>query len=314
MLAKLVVTISILLNPLAFLFSQTPLYWMAGGQNPIPEDMSDLASWQESLLSALLISNPNFLPIRNWGVDEPDVEARAALIYDLGKDKILYQKNKDQILPIASLTKLTTALVVLENLNLDEVIVVSKKAVAFPSKMGGLMAGEKITVENLLYALLMESSNDAAVALAEKTEELTGYVFTDLMNKKAGELGLIKTYFTDPSGYGATNVSTAYEINKLVKYSLNQPLIWQIMKTPAINLFSADGGIEHHWTNTDKLLNKMTNIVGGKTGYTYQAGGCLVLVVEQPNSSRITSVVLGAEERFLETEKLVNWVSRAYRW
>ncbi|MFH1460803.1 MAG: hypothetical protein ABIF84_00035, partial [Patescibacteria group bacterium] len=201
-----------------------------------------------------------------------------------------------------------------ENIDLEEIVVVSRKAVAAYGEQGKLRVDEKISVKNLLHALLMESSNDAAVALAEAVEQKTNKNFVELMNQKARQLGLIKTIFIDSSGYEPANVSTVREIAILVDDSFKEPIIWQILKTPTIDLFSADGKINHYWVNTDQLLNRLPNIIGGKTGYTEEAQGCLVIAFKRPEGGRLVSVVLGAQEKFLETEKLINWVEQAYRW
>lgn len=322
MIVKSLIIILGLLNPFVFL--------IAGQIGLIEEQSTSFISeeiqwygwgeWGESLISALWLANPNFLPIRDWGIDDPETETKAAIVVD--ENKILYQNNIDQILSIASLTKLMTALIVLENMHLEEIVTVSEKAIAAYGDQGSLAVDEKITAQNLLYALLMESSNDAAMALAEhydkKNNQNNGLSFVDLMNKKTEELGLNNTHFIDPSGYEMFNVSTAREIVQIVKYSFNQPLIWQILKTPTINLSSADRKINHYWVNTDELLNRLPNIIGGKTGYTEEAQGCLILVIEYPSEAeikeRLITVVLGAQERFLETEKLIEWVEKAYKW
>jgi D-alanyl-D-alanine carboxypeptidase len=311
MLAKFLTIILVLFNLPVFLMGQS----FSPSQNDnFSEVESYWSSWSKSLISSLWLANPNFLPIRDWGVNEPQTDAKAALIFDVNKNKLLYQKNSDWVLPIASLTKLMTALIVLENIDLEKIAVVSKEAVAAYGEQGNLVVNEEISVKNLLYALLMESSNDAAVALAQAVENKTSKNFVELMNQKAKELGLKNANFIDSTGYDPNNVATAREINQLVKYSLNYPIIWQIMKTPGIDLSSADGKINHHWVNTDKLLNRLPNIIGGKTGYTEEAQGCLVLVIEQSPDNYLISVVLGAQERFLETEKLINWVEKAYKW
>lgn len=268
---------------------------------------------QPAAVSAIAENNPNFLPIRDWEINDPEVGARSALIFNLDKNKILYQKSPAMILPVASLTKLMTALLVLENLNTDEVVSIGQEAIDSYGEQGGLMLYEKITVANLLNILLIESSNDAALALAEAVEEKTGQNFVVLMNEKVKSLGLKNTQFTDPSGYDVGNVSTASEIALLVKRSFDNSLIWEILKTPAKDVFSVDGRIRHRLVNTDELLNRLPNVVGGKTGYTDEAQGCLVLVVSQ-DGEYLVSVVLGAQERFLETEKLIAWVLKAYRW
>lgn len=308
MLAKFLITISVVFNPLSFIIGQ-----LSAPKTPI--DFSEMLFVNYASIMAMSSQdNPNFLPIRNWDISEPETETKAALIFDKEKNKILYQKNIDHVLPIASLTKLMTALIVLENIDINEIVFVSENAIAGYGDYGDLEVKEKISVGNLLHALLMESSNDAAIALAEAFEEKEDKNFVGLMNQKARELGLKNTFYTDPSGYEPTNVSTVEEIVKLIEYSFNQPFIWQILKTPSINLFSADMQINHYWVNTDKMLNRLPGVIGGKTGYTEEAEGCLFLVVEQADSRYLISVVLGAQERFLETERLINWVKKAYIW
>ena len=287
--------------------------------------------WEElgkSFTSSLLSTNPNFIPIRDWNVIDLEIEAKAASIFKINsidstlakdfklKENILYEKNIDLILPIASITKLMTALIVLEKIdNLEESMIISENAIKAYGNQGELTINEKISVINTLYILLMESSNDAAVALSELVGNRYNVNFIDLMNMKAEELNLENTFFSDPSGYDAKNVSTIKDIVKLIKYSFSQPIIWQILKTPEIDLTSYDGKIRHHWVNTDKLLNRLPNIIGGKTGYTSEAQGCLVLVIKQDlNNEYLITVVLGAQERFLQTEKLIKWVNKAYQW
>lgn len=339
MIVKTLITISIfsILNPFSFLL-KTPAVedrTIKPAKLPISEEIAENQSFidikEVSLMasfaiSASNISNPNFLPIRNWDVEEPYIQATTALVAIVDPDnpfvakenKILLKHNIDQVLPIASITKLMTSLIVLENLELDEIVSVSKEALedGFGNK-GGLIINEKITVENLLNALLIESSNDAAMVLAKHTEEKTGKNFVDLMNKKAQEIGLSKTYFTEPSGCHSEDVSTAKEIVELVKYSLEYPLIWQIAKTTELEALSIDGEVVHHWKNTNELLGDMNNIIGGKTGYTAEAQGCMLLITEKKidnQSKYLISLVLGAKERFSEIKKLINWINQAYKW
>jgi len=326
MLVKILTIILVLFNPLAFLIGQPASSWLTTSEAPpqsifleIENQWPGWGNWGKSLISSLS-TNPNFLPIRDWNITEPAIEAEAALIAKVSSlepfklEKILYQKNINQTLPIASLTKLMTALLVTEKGNLEDTMVISEKAVAAYGDMGDLVVNEEISVKNLLYILLMESSNDAAVALAEYYQEKTKKDFVSLMNSRAKELALINTHFIDSSGYEPANISTAKEIGELVRYSFNQSILWQILKTPTISLSSVDGKINHYLTNTDELLNRLPKIIGGKTGYTEEAQGCLVLVIEQSPSERLITVVLGAQERFLETKKLIEWANQAYKW
>lgn len=332
MLTKFLITISLVFTPLIFSSEQT-------FQSPHKENLTDsgqvvqeevpeaTGGWNTlgkhylSSVSSIWLANPNFLPVRDWEVNEPQIEARSVLVSNIAdnsslssKNKILYQKNIDDTLPIASLTKLMTAVIVLENIGLDEEVIISENAVSAYGNKGGLVVDEKITVKNLLHILLIESSNDAAVALSESIQIKAGKNFIDLMNEKAKELDLENTYFVDPSGYQSNNVSTVREIAKLVKYIFNYPLIWEISKTSVLNLTSIDGAIKHHLINTNELLGNVSDIVGGKTGYTQEAQGCLVLITRQSEKDYLVTVVLGAQERFLQAQKLIEWAKEAYIW
>ncbi len=317
---KLLLVLLVAANPFILLFySSSSDFDSALG-------FDNLEEWGSSLAFSLSSANPNFLPIRNWNIQEAEVDARAAVIlsfnpltetqFDFKPNEVLYQKNADLVLPIASITKLMTAIVILENMELNQVIIISEEALTPLGSRAKLQAGESLTVEKLLQALLIPSSNDAAYALARALEEKTGVGFADLMNQKAKNLGLENTRFVDSSGISSGNVSTAYDIARLVKYSFEYPIIWQIAKLPEINASSVGGKVHHHWINTDELLNKYPNIIGGKTGYTQEAQGCL-MIVYQPNelsSNYLISVVLGAKKRFLETERLIRWSEEAYAW
>lgn len=246
-----------------------------------------------------------------------NVNAKSAVVLDVETDTVLYSENSNENFPIASLTKIMTALVVLDNIDLSEVATISKAAFNVEGSKNGLAVGEKISVENLLKIMLVNSNNIAAYALAE---HMNGSVdnFIELMNEKADLIGLKNTKFLNSSGLDNeknNNISTAYEMAQLVDYALEKPLIWEILRIQKITLFSLDGKIEHKIKNTNLLLGKLKNITGGKTGMTDEAGQCLVLVVGDPKDNhKIISVVLNAEDRFSETEKLVKWVFGSYRW
>jgi len=350
MLFKTIATIIIALNPyISFLGkpsisekaeiapAQLPLTELSqaepseerNNQNPVFAGLSN--SLASLAVSASASANPDFLPIRDWNISEPEIKFRAGAITMVGeenlaspeKNKILFQREINQVLPIASVTKIMSALVVLDNLELDQITTVSRRVLEQgEGDRGRLAVNEKITAGNLLRAMLVESSNDAAMVLAEITEERTRKNFTSLMNKKAEEIGLKETKFSEPSGCSPENVSTAKELTELVKYSLNQPVIWEILRMKTIDTMSVDGEFVHHWVSTNELLGRLPNIVGGKTGYTEDAQGCMILVTEKTlkdssgNNLKnyLITVVLGAEERFSETEKLINWVDKAYRW
>jgi len=247
-------------------------------------------------------------------IPAPDFNIKAGVtINDEGK--ILYQKNPNEELPIASLTKLMTTLVVLDELSPKETLIVSQKAVDTAGDMGGLVAKEKLTAKDALYIMLIDSSNDAAVALAEAVEQ-KGENFVDLMNQKAAKLQLNNSHFSDPSGLDPNNISSAYDLAVLMNNCLMSPSIQKILETEKTDINSLDGKIVHHLINTNKLLNG-DGIVAGKTGYTEEAGECLITVVKLPEGNKyFISVVLGAEigMRFIETEKLVKWTKKAVGW
>lgn len=257
------------------------------------------------------------LPYKVKGASHFNVDAKAAVVLDSETDAVLYSKDSDKKFPVASLTKIMTALVVLDNVDLNETVTISQKAFNTAGSKNGLAVGEKITVENLFKVMLVNSNNIAANALAEHISGNVGD-FVELMNKKADLIGLENTEFLNPSGLDSAkgdNISTAYEISQLVDYALEKPLIWETLKTQRITVASADGKIKHHLKNTNLLLGRLENIVGGKTGLTDNAGQCLVLVVDDSgNNCRVISVVLNASDRFSETSRLIDWVFKNYKW
>lgn len=315
----LIIVIIILSSVLIFLINRTNLN-KSGPQGEVNKrDFSfpKLPITEDNFLKASF--DPDFIPIRNWSIPDPATEAKSAIVFDSDKNKILYQENIREELPIASLTKLMNSIIVLENLdNLENTVIVSQRAVATEGKAGNLVVNEKITVRNLLYALLMESSNDAAVALAEY---FVGGIekFVELMNRKAEELGLESTHFSDPTGLDSRNFSTVLDLAHLTKYALTKPFIWEILSRLEMDIYSQDGRVIHHLTNTNKLLRKLSQIIGGKTGFTEEAEGCMVVVSKSPsqdwtNGENLITIVLGAKNREGEIEKLLDWVEEAYLW
>lgn len=265
---------------------------------------------------------PDLPPVPPGGLPEskeiplPEISARSALAAN--KDGcFFYQKNPDQKLPVASLTKILTALVATDSLDTETIAFVSKNAVETYGEMGGLVIDEKISVKNLLYIMLMDSSNDAATAVAEAVEKNTGADFVGLMNAKAKKLKMANSSFSDPAGLNPDNISTAIDLSTLTNAAIENQLIKQIIGIQEIDVFSDDKKIRHHLKNTNRLFGKINNVAGGKTGYTEEAGECMILVVDSPqNNSYFTVIVLGADigARFAETEKLVRWTKYTYGW
>lgn len=248
----------------------------------------------------------------------PDITAKAA-ISATKNGRILFQKNTDQPLPIASLTKLLTALVVIDKLPLSEKVKINKAAVDTYGEMGNLVVSEELSVESLLYIMLIDSSNDAATALAETVEgRLPGeMMFPGLMNTMAQGLGMVNSHFSDPAGLNPDNVSTASDLVRLATANLENPLVKKILGTNETDVFSADNRIRHHLKNTNKLLGRTQGVIGGKTGYTEEAGECMILIAESPQETDYFMVaLLGSNSgmRFIETDKIVEWTRQHYGW
>jgi D-alanyl-D-alanine carboxypeptidase len=234
-----------------------------------------------------------------------------------GEDQILYSKSPETKLPLASITKLMTANVVMKFYDLQDAIKVSQEAVNQEEDFGKLQAGKTFTARYLLYPLLMESSNDAAFALADDYQGFTESKFLYYMNSESETLGMNDTYFYSVSGLdpeknesqSRINISTSQDIVALVKSLLKKDLIWEILTTER---FSEYGPVLN---NNNKLLGKIPGLIGGKTGYTLRAKECMVLVMKAPkNKGYIVNVLLGSGDRFGEMESLAKWVKEGYNW
>lgn len=262
----------------------------------------------------LPISGPNYFPILNSNIARPTIGGKAALVYDTGSARFLYEKNIDSKLPVASLTKILSAVIVIDNLNLNDIVTISESSLKVDGEKQDLYLGEKISVGNLLKLMLIESSNDAAYALAEYTKG-QGLDFVEAMNLKAHSIGMKNSSFFDPAGLDDNGNSTGEDLVKLVQYSLDYKNIWDISSEKTAIIESSDERIKHSITSTNRLLGLIKDIIGGKTGYTDGALQCMILVASAPDSKgKIISIVLGSNDRFGDTQKLVEWARTAYRW
>ena len=259
-----------------------------------------------------------------YAADELSVNANASLIVETNSGKIIYEDNAETQNYPASLTKILTAILVLENCELDDIVTVSKSAVSNipPSYVvAPLFVGEQMRVEDLLYALLLKSSNDAAYVLAE---HVGGSVegFSDMMNKKAEELGCKNTHFVNPNGiHNNEHYTTAYDMYLISKYAMENEEFVKIVSTyqytlPATNRYSNSDRV---MKNTNEFVNPNSkyydeNAKGIKTGTTLEAGNCLITDIEKNNFDVIV-VVLGAktrESKFSETSKMMNYMFDNY--
>lgn len=242
--------------------------------------------------------------------DIPVINSRAAVIYDRATGTVIYGKNENTEKKMASTTKIMTAIIVLENGNLNDIVEVSKKSAGTGGSRLGLTSGAKITVNDLLYGLMLCSGNDAAVALAEYTAGSISE-FAVLMNKKAKELGLEHTHFVTPHGLDEEeHYTTAYELAKIADYALNIQKFSEIVKTKYYTV--SINGNSKSLTNTNELLGNLNGVYGVKTGFTNGANRCLVSAVKRENLDIIT-VVLGADTKKFRTQDSIKLIEYAFK-
>ncbi len=243
---------------------------------------------------------------------EIKVNSRSAIIYDRKSKKIIWGKQENTKRPMASTTKIMTAIIVLENTNLNEIVTVSKKAGGTGGSRLGLKAGDRVSVNDLLYGLLLVSGNDSAVALAEY---IGGSVegFADMMNKKAEELNLKDTHFVTPHGLDMQeHYTTAFELAKMADYALNIKKFAEIVNTKTATILI--NGKQKNLKNSNELLGNLYGVNGVKTGFTNGANRCLVTSVDREGMNIIT-VVLGADtkkDRTNDSKKLIEYAYKNY--
>lgn len=241
---------------------------------------------------------------------EPKINSRAGIIYDRTSKKVIWGKAENEKRPMASTTKIMSAIVVLENANLNDVVIVSKKSAGTGGSRLGLKSGDKITVNDLLYGLLLVSGNDAAVALAEY---VGGSVegFSNKMNAKAKELGLESTHFITPHGLDMQeHYTTALELAEMTDYALEIKKFADIVNTKSITI--SINGQSKMLNNTNELLGNLEGVNGVKTGFTNGANRCLVTSVNREGMNIIT-VVLGADTKKDRTKDSVQLIEYAYK-
>ena len=245
--------------------------------------------------------------------NEPAINSRKCAIYDRKSKRVIYGKNEDTKCPMASTTKIMTATIVLENADLNKQVEIAAKAAGTGGSRLGLKTGDKITIRDLLYGLMLRSGNDAAVALAiEVGGNLEG--FANLMNAKAKELGLKKTNFVTPHGLdNPEHYTTAAELAILTDYALSNDIFKNIVATK--NYTITINGDPKALNNTNELLGVLDGVVGVKTGFTNGAGRCLVTETIRGDRDLIT-VVLGADtkkDRTKDSVKLINFGFRSFK-
>lgn len=254
-------------------------------------------------------------PIKNNGFIAPILGARSVEIMDYASGKTLFSKNPKERLPMASLTKIMTALVVLDKQpNLDKVVSVPSSALTVEGSLMNLQVNETMTIRNLLKGLLIESGNDSAMTLAINTSGSVNE-FVKLMNQKATDLGLADSHFVNPHGFDANNhYTTAHDLVRLTRVALNNPIFSQIVKTRKETVTDTTGQIKHNLDNTNKLLDSYLNVIGVKTGTTSEAGESLVSSAVGNDGQIVIVALLHSPDRFQEAKSALDWALRAYSW
>lgn len=272
-----------------------------------------LASFQIPQNNAVVagIQKYNIPPVsRNLPL--PNLSARAVLIKDLGTGTILFQKDANISYPIASTTKIITALVASEHFKQNSILTVGKSA-STPGSKVGLTAGENLSFRSLLYGMLLNSGNDAAFAISENylggTES-----FVAAMNKKADALGLKNTHFDNPAGFDSPkHFSSAYDLAVITQEALKSDALKRIFSTKETSIVSLNKKYSHQLINLNKLLSEVKGVMGVKTGTTQEAKENLVTLVERENHN-ILIVLLGSDDRFSETRSLIDWSYENFHW
>lgn len=255
--------------------------------------------WSPSLILDLLIP------------DEPQVTAKTALIYDLTTDKTIYFKNPKERLPMASLTKIMTAIIALENQRPDDRYLVLESDLVGENAMG-LTSGEVLSLRELLYGLILHSGNDAAEVLARNFPG-GRLAFIQAMNDKAKALGLSDTSFTNPSGLegDGQQYSTAHDLLVITKYALSKfPTFNDIVATPSYQIYYTQTHKAFYLENETNLLTSYPGVKGVKTGYTPEAGLCLVTYLSY-QGHKVIGVLLGSDNRREEMKELLDFALKS---
>ncbi len=263
------------------------------------------------VLAATVSLEPVNLPT-NTGIKPPYLTAQAAFVYDPDSGTILFQNNSQLKLHPASTTKIMTALVALEHYQPTDVLSIKTADQAIGNTMK-LIPGDQLTFLDLLKGLLIASANDAAVAIAENYP--TGYNgFISDMNNKAQDLGLLDTHYTNVSGIeGANHKTTALDLAILTKTALSNQLFSQTVATSQSQVTDIHSNHLYPLFSTNQLLGVVPGVVGVKTGWTENAGECLVTLVKRDDRQLIT-IVLNSTDRFGESRRLIDWAFSSHSW
>jgi len=276
-----------------------------------------------SFNSAIGLPEIKIPPRVNVNSTDPNIYARNYLLLDSESNTYLSMQKENDKVPIASTTKIMTAIIVLENYKLDDIVTISSEAARQVGLDYTTTTKEQLTVGDSLKVLLIISSNRAAYALAEhlNTDGETGVEkFVGLMNAKALTLGMDSTEYHDPAGLDTTGWSTASDLAIVTKYALRDPVFAEIVKTPQATVSSVSGRIKHDLKNSNRLVSEWnySGILGVKTGYMPEASHCLVAAAKRDGHTLIAIILYTlndtASASAEEARKLLDWGWKNVSW
>lgn len=257
------------------------------------------------------------IPVQKDHVAEPVVDAVSAIVVDNASGTILWQKNPDDVRPIASLTKVTTVLTFLEyNVPWDAYRALTPEENVLPGAKLRENAEERMTITDLFLAVLVGSTNNGASSLAHATGD-TEEQFVIRMNALAQRLGLTRTHFVEPTGLSSQNVSTVSELWRIFRFARTNVMITRGLSQKEHLFETVDNKHLHRIRSTNGLFDSAVDVVFSKTGYTDEAGYALGSVVRTQNNHELTIIVLGASSltsRTDDTLNLLTWAETAYDW
>lgn len=271
--------------------------------SPLPDSLSKKENPEVSSLDFWL---PSLFGLFGTETDKPQLSAKSALVYDITDEETIYEKNSKERLPMASLTKIMTAIVVIDHKREDDRYTVPPEALVGENTIG-LSSGEIMSLEELLYGVFMYSANDAAETLA--INSLGRNKFIKAMNDKAKALGLENTNFTNPTGLegDGSQYTTAYDLLVLARYAVsNYPQIVKASETVEHHLPETEDHYAYDLYNQLNLVTTYPGVKGLKDGYTPEAGLCLVTYLDY-EGHKIIAVILGSENRREEMKELLDY-------
>ena len=268
---------------------------------------------REEDVLGVFYKKPEIIPERKADVSDPEVYASSAIVMDADTFTILYERNSVESHPMASTTKMMTALVSLREFSPTRVIDIDPEDVAVGGSSMFLLAGESFRLEDLIKGLLIPSGNDAALTLKNEFKKYGKDIIQE-MNEYAIALGLENTHFVNTSGlHDDDHYSSARDLAVMASYAIQNYTIRSAVSIAEDTVYSIDNTHGHYLKSTNELLGKVEGMDGIKTGYTTEAGQCLVTSTER-DGHRIITVILNSPDRFYETEEMVEWAFESYTW